>query len=51
MTVPLAAAWIGVPYPTPMSMPACSRPQRSPNGLTTGPLTGQISPLDDGVES
>src|SRR4051812_34142598 len=51
MTVPEAAAWIGVPYPTPMSMPSCMRPQRIPKGLTTGPLTGQIRPCEDGVES
>src|SRR3954469_1633609 len=51
MTVPDAAAWIGVPYPTPMSMPSCIRPQRIPNGLTTGPLTGQIRPCEEGVES
>jgi hypothetical protein len=50
MTVPPAAAWIGVPYGTAMSMPSCMRPQRIPKPLTTGPLTGQISPLDDGVE-
>jgi hypothetical protein len=30
-----------------MSIPSCIRPQRHPNGLTTGPDTGQISPLDD----
>src|SRR5690242_4212983 len=51
MTVPDAAAWIGVPYGTPMSMPSCIRPQRIPNGLVTGPFTGQISPCEDGVES
>ena len=33
-----------------MSMPSCMRPQRKPNGLVTGPLTGQISPADDGVD-
>ena len=49
--MPAAAAWIGVPYGTPMSIPACSRPQRYPNGLTTGPLTGQIRPDAEGVES
>src|SRR5579885_584210 len=49
MTVPAAAAWIGVPYGTPMSMPWCMRPQRQPNGLVIGPLTGQISPADDGA--
>ena len=45
-----AAAWIGVPYATPMSIPSCMRPQRQPNGLVTGPFTGQISPADDGVD-
>ena len=34
-----------------MSIPACSRPQRQPNGLVTGPFTGQISPAADGVVS
>src|ERR671929_2127973 len=47
MTVPAAAAWIGVPYGTPMSIPSCMRPQRMPKGLVIGPLTGQMSPLDD----
>jgi hypothetical protein len=28
-------------------MPVCIRPQRIPNGLVTGPLTGQMNPLDD----
>src|SRR5437763_12255492 len=51
MTVPEAAAWIGVPYGTPMSMPSCIRPQRIPNGLTTGPSTGQTRPCEEGVES
>ena len=32
-----------------MSMPSCMRPQRQPNGLVTGPETGQIIPDDDGV--
>src|SRR4029450_6821059 len=50
MTWPDAAAWIGVPYETPMSIPVCMRPQRIPNGLTTGPLTGQMNPLADGAE-
>src|SRR5919197_1351549 len=45
MTVPAAAAWIGVPYGTPMSIPSCMRPQRMPNGLVIGPCTGQMSPL------
>src|SRR5205823_3413739 len=49
MTVPEAAAWIGVPYGTPMSMPSCIRPQRIPNGLVTGPETGQIRPDAEGV--
>src|SRR4051794_3836219 len=34
-----------------MSMPSCIRPQRMPNGLVTGPLTGQMRPCEDGVES
>src|SRR5215218_9113199 len=34
-----------------MSMPSCIRPQRHPKGLTTGPLTGQMKPLAEGVES
>src|ERR687897_54704 len=51
MTLPDAAAAIGVPYPAAMSIPSCIRPQRQPNGLTTGPLTGQTKPLADGVES
>src|SRR3954470_13993609 len=34
-----------------MSSPSCIRPQRQPNGLVTGPLTGQISPWDDTLES
>src|SRR5438445_2678787 len=50
MTVLEAAAWIGVPYGTPMSMPWCIRPHRIPTGLVTCPLTGQITPLADGVE-
>src|SRR3954452_16982124 len=50
MTVPEAAAWIGVPYETPMSMPACRRPHRIPNVIVTGPLTGQMRPADEGVE-
>ena len=32
-----------------MSIPWCMRPQRQPNGLVIGPLTGQIRPADDGV--
>jgi hypothetical protein len=34
-----------------MSTPSCIRPQRQPNGLTTGPLTGQMKPLAEGDES
>src|SRR5688500_8454231 len=34
-----------------MSMPSCIRPQRQPNGLTTGPLTGQTNPLAEGEPS
>ena len=34
-----------------MSIPSCIRPQRQPNGLVTGPATGQMRPADDGVES
>ena len=49
MTRPAAAAWIGVPYGTPMSIPSCIRPQRIPNGLVTGPETGQIRPATEGV--
>jgi hypothetical protein len=26
------------------------RPQRIPNGLVTGPFTGQINPLDEWLE-
>ena len=32
-----------------MSIPSCMRPQRIPNPLTTGPLTGQIRPAADGA--
>src|SRR4051794_39608865 len=39
-TVPAAAAWMGVPMPTPMSMPLCITPQRAPNGDVTGPTSG-----------
>src|SRR5438045_1985557 len=46
ITVPAAAAWIGVPVGTPMSMPGWNPPQRGPNGLVIGPLTGQISPAE-----
>src|SRR5438477_12220390 len=51
ITRPEAAAWIGVPVGTPMSIPVCIRPQRIPNGLVTGPFTGQISPAAEGVVS
>src|SRR3954471_20824320 len=49
MTVPLAAAWIGVPAGTPMSSPGCDEQsplprQREPNGLVIGPFTGQMNP-------
>src|SRR5919206_156225 len=46
MIVPAAAAWIGVPYGTAMSIPSCMRPQRMPNGLAIGPCTGQMSPRE-----
>src|SRR3954453_7097772 len=49
MIVPAAAAWMGVPEGTPMSMPAWKLPQRGPNGLVIGPFTGQIRPAEDGV--
>ena len=45
ITLPVAAARIGVPAGTAMSMPSCIRPQRGPNGEVTGPLTGQMKPL------
>jgi len=48
MTVPPAAACTGVPLGTAMSIPSCIRPQRIPKPLVTGPLTGQMKPLDDG---
>src|SRR3954452_23658344 len=53
MTVPLAAAWIGVPAGTPMSRPGCEEQsplprQREPNGLVIGPFTGQMNPDADG---
>ena len=38
-----------MPAGTAMSTPACSRPQRMPNGDTTGPLTGQIIPPEPGL--
>src|SRR4051794_17275257 len=34
-----------------MSRPSCIRPQRQPNGLVTGPFTGQIRPWEETVES
>src|SRR5438128_2223436 len=34
-----------------MSIPVCIRPHRKPNGLVTGPLTGQMSPAADGIPS
>src|ERR671936_1953680 len=34
-----------------MSIPSCMRPHRIPNGLVTGPLTGQMRPAAEGVES
>src|SRR5581483_4739718 len=49
MTVPAAAAWIGVPSGIPMSMPGWNPPQRGPNGLVIGPCTGQMSPAALGV--
>src|SRR3954452_11571111 len=53
MTVPLAAAWIGVPAGTPMSSPGCDEQsplprQREPNALVIGPFTGQMNPEADG---
>ncbi len=49
MTVPAAAAQIGVPVEAAMSMPSCMRPQRQPYPLTTGPFTGQMKPAADGA--
>ena len=40
MTVPAAAAPIGVPGRAAMSIPSCIRPQRNPNPEVSGPLTG-----------
>src|SRR5712691_2228491 len=55
MMVPEAAAWIGVPYGTPMSIPGwishTPLRQRGPNGLVIGPCTGQMNPADEGVVS
>ena len=44
MTVPAAAAQIGVPMRAAMSIPSCIRPQRMPKPLVTTPSTGQMSP-------
>src|SRR6266481_1327824 len=49
MTVPAAAALIGVPSGTPMSSPGWKLPQRGPNGLVIGPWTGQMKPAALGV--
>ena len=50
-TLPAAAARIGVPDGTPMSMPGWqdSHARDSQNGDVIGPLTGQISPPDPGL--
>src|SRR5215472_11019304 len=42
MMVPAAAAWIGVPVSTAMSIPSWWVPHRGPNGEVIGPLTGQL---------
>src|SRR3954465_5247032 len=49
-TLPGAAAWIGVPAGTPMSMPGWqdSQARDSQKGEVIGPLTGQISPPEPG---
>ena len=47
MTTPAAAAAIGDPYAAPRSMPSCMRPQRQPNGLVIGALTGQMNPAPE----
>src|SRR5438477_11904597 len=52
MTVPAAAALIGVPVAAPMSMPGWNERapfgrQRGPYGLVIGPLTGQIRPEEE----
>src|SRR6266511_1645389 len=52
MTVPAAAALIGVPDGTAMSTPGWKEQspfgrQRGPYGLEIGPLTGQIKPEDE----
>src|SRR5579862_9932205 len=49
MTVPAAAAWIGVPSGTPMSIPGWMVPHRGPKGLVIGPWTGQMKPAALGV--
>jgi hypothetical protein len=54
MTVPEAAARIGVPLAAAMSIPGWNEQspfarQRAPKGLAIGPWTGQISPEDDGA--
>src|SRR5512132_2139366 len=54
MTVPAAAALMGVPLDAPMSMPGWNEQspfgrQRGPYGLLIGPLTGQTRPDADGV--
>ena len=50
-TRPDAAARIGVPEATPMSMPGWqdSHARRSQNGDVIGPLTGQIRPPEPGL--
>src|SRR6266498_2055449 len=53
MTVPAAAALMGVPVGTPMSIPGWKEQspfarQRGPYGLVSVPLTGQIKPEEDG---
>src|SRR5680860_587243 len=48
MTVPDAAAAIGVPLPPEMSIPSCILPQRGPKPEVIGPLTGQTRPADEG---
>src|SRR5262245_61034631 len=50
-TLPAAAARIGVPLGTPMSMPGWqdSQARDSQKGEVIGPLTGQISPFWPGL--
>jgi hypothetical protein len=50
MIVPAAAACTAVPLGTAMSIPSCIPPQRGPKPLTTGPETGQMSPLEETPE-